>query len=110
MRKRLQIALMASTAIATSLSLTPLQLWAGDDDSQAITATDEHGHKVYVNDDAPKKQAQHTQSAEAPRRSLVYWSAKENRWKPVPGHNAASMRAARSAAAEVTQYRGQPWR
>jgi len=104
MRKRLQIALMASTAIATSLSLTPPQLWAGDDDSQSITATDEHGHRVYVNDDAPKKQAQHTQSAEAPRRSLVYWSAKENRWKPVPGHNAASMRAARSAAAEVSQY------
>jgi len=103
MRKRLQIALMASTAIATSLSLCPPQLWAGDDESQSITATDEHGHKVYVNDDAPKKPV-HTQPAEAPRRSLVYWSVKENRWKPVPGHNAASMRAARSAAKEVSQY------
>jgi membrane-bound lytic murein transglycosylase B len=104
MRKRLQIALMASTAIATFLSLTAPKVWAADEDSQTITATDEHGHKVYVNDDAPKKQT-HSQSTEAPRRPLVYWSAKENRWKPVPGPSAASMRAARSAAAEpVSQY------
>jgi soluble lytic murein transglycosylase-like protein len=34
----------------------------------------------------------------------MYWSSKENRWKPVPPPNAASMRAARSAAAEVNQY------
>jgi soluble lytic murein transglycosylase-like protein len=36
----------------------------------------------------------------------MYWSSKENRWKPVPGPNAAAMRAARSAAAEVSQYLG----
>ena len=62
MRKRLQIALMASTVAATSLSLTP-QLRAaegGDGSSETITATkivatkitatDEHGRKIYVND------------------------------------------------------------
>jgi hypothetical protein len=103
MRKPLQIALMVGTAIAISLSLTPPQLWAGDEDSQGITATDDHGHKVWVNDEAPKKPV-HTQPVEAPRRSLVYWSVKENRWKPVPGNSAPSMRAARSAAKEVSQY------
>ena len=36
----------------------------------------------------------------------MYWSSKENRWKPVPGPNAAAMRAARSAAAEVSEYLG----
>jgi soluble lytic murein transglycosylase-like protein len=36
----------------------------------------------------------------------MYWSVKESRWKPVPPANAASMRAARSAAAEVNQYFG----
>jgi soluble lytic murein transglycosylase-like protein len=36
----------------------------------------------------------------------MYWSAKENRWKPVPPANAADMKAARSAAAEVTHYFG----
>ena len=36
----------------------------------------------------------------------MYWSSKENRWKPVPPANAAVMRAARSAAAEVSQYVG----
>src|SRR5579863_7692963 len=36
----------------------------------------------------------------------MYWSSKENRWKPVPPPNAAVMQAARSAAAEVSQYIG----
>jgi soluble lytic murein transglycosylase-like protein len=36
----------------------------------------------------------------------MYWSSKDNRWKPVPAPSAPSMRAARSAAAEVNQYLG----
>jgi soluble lytic murein transglycosylase-like protein len=108
MRKRLQIALMASTVAATSLSLTlPLRAAEGGEGASGkITATDEHGHKVYVNESAPASAARHTQEAETPRRTLMYWSSKENRWKPVPPNNAASMRAARSAAAEVDQYLG----
>src|SRR5712672_4391632 len=108
MRKRLQIALMASTVAATSLSLTS-QLRAAEGGEQApekITATDEHGRKVYVNEAVPAGPAHHTQTSETPRRKLMYWSSKENRWKPVPPPNAASMRAARSAADEVNQYLG----
>ena len=105
MRKRLQIALMVSTIAATSLSLTlPLRAADGDGSSEQITPTDEHGRKIYVNDGATASPARHTETAEAPRRALMYWSSKENRWKPVPPPNAASMRAARSAAAEVSQY------
>ncbi len=107
MRKRLQIALMAATVVATSFSLTP-QLRAtegGDGSSAKITTTDENGHKIYVNDSGPAKPA-HTEDFSAPRRALMYWSSKENRWKRVPPPNAASMRAARSAAAEVNQYVG----
>jgi soluble lytic murein transglycosylase-like protein len=107
MRKRLQIALMASTIAATSLSLT-LPLRAADDGngaSQKITATDEHGRKIYVNDTVAAAPAHHPQTSE-PRRKLMYWSSKENRWKAVPPPNAASMRAARSAADEVNQYLG----
>jgi soluble lytic murein transglycosylase-like protein len=88
----------------------PPRVWAadGEDSPQLITPTDEHGHKVYVNEPAPAR-ARHAESqpSEAPqprRASLVYWSSKENRWKPVPSANTASMRAARSAAAEVSQY------
>src|SRR5712671_1021468 len=106
MRKRLQIALMASTVAATSLSLT-LQLRAvesGDGASEKITATDEHGRKIYVNESIPAK-ARHAE-ASSPRRKLMYWSSKENRWKPVPSAGAASMRAARSAAAEVNEFLG----
>jgi soluble lytic murein transglycosylase-like protein len=87
------------------------RVWAadGEDTPQLITPTDEHGHKVYVNEPAPAR-TRHTQAeqSEAPqprRSSLVYWSSKENRWKPVPPANTASMQAARSAAAEVSsQY------
>jgi soluble lytic murein transglycosylase-like protein len=111
MRKRLKIATMTtltvSLTIATSFVLTP-QTWASDDDRSAgITTSDEHGRKVYVNEDAPArpKQAQ-TAAPQAKRSTLVYWSSKENRWKPVPSAGTVSMRAAKSAAAEVNQYYG----
>jgi soluble lytic murein transglycosylase-like protein len=107
MRKHLQIALMASTVAATSLSLMP-QLRAADGDGapQKITATDENGRKIYVNDSVSATPAHHEEPSQPPRRALMYWSSKENRWKPVPPPNAASMRAARSAAAEVNEYLG----
>jgi soluble lytic murein transglycosylase-like protein len=104
MRKRLQIVLMASTVAATSLSLMPqLRASDGDGSSEQITATDDHGRKIYVNDGVASS-PRHAEASEPPRRTLMYWSSKENRWKPVPPPNAASMRAARSAAAEVSQY------
>ena len=123
MRKRLQLAFMltAGTAIATSIALfsaTPY-VWAAEGGDGAsgvpsrsvasgITATEEQGRTIYVNDDVPaKNHERETAESAAPRRStLVYWSSKENRWKPVPSANAASMKAARSAAAEVSQYYG----
>jgi soluble lytic murein transglycosylase-like protein len=112
MRKRLQIALMASTVAATSLSLaSQLRAEGGEGASEKIvatkiTATDEGGRKVYVNEPAPASAAHHAQESESPRRKLMYWSSKENRWKSVPPPNAAAMQAARSAAAEVSQYLG----
>jgi len=109
MRKHLQLALMltATTAIATSFSLMTTPVWAAEADGPArgITTTQERGRKIYVNEDAPAKT--HTAAAPQPKRStLVYWSSKENRWKPVPSAGTASMQAARSAAAEVSQYFG----
>ena len=101
--------LTASTAIATSffLSIATQLVWAaeGDGPSNGITTTEEHGRKVYVNEDAPA-QKHAAQAVPAKRSSLVYWSSKENRWKPVPSAGTASMQAARSAAAEITQYFG----
>src|SRR5580658_5919653 len=125
MRKRLQLASMltAATAIATFLPLSSLcfaspVVWAaaeGDRVPEAITTTDENGRKVYVNEPAPvqehaprvrRSQASQIQSSQGQRPSLVYWSSKESRWKPVPSAGTASMQAARSAAAEVSQYFG----
>ncbi len=93
--------------------MVPPRAWAavavtvedGEDTPQIITPTEEHGRKVYVNDPAPVRMR--PVEAPQPKRSkLVYWSSKENRWKPVPSANTASMQAARSAAAEVSQYYG----
>jgi soluble lytic murein transglycosylase-like protein len=106
MRKRLQIALIACTVAATSFSLTPQLRAAEGDGPEKITATDDHGRKIYVNEALPASPARHTQESAAPQRRLMYWSSKENRWKPVPPPNAAAMQAARSAAAEVSQYMG----
>jgi soluble lytic murein transglycosylase-like protein len=110
MRKHLEIARMltAAAAIATSFSLHPLPLSAetGDGVTQTITTSDENGRKVYVNESLPANRARAAQTPEVPKRSLMYWSVKDNRWKPVPPPNAALMRAARSAAAEVSQYFG----
>jgi soluble lytic murein transglycosylase-like protein len=108
MRKRLQIALMASTVAATSFSFVPplRAVESGDGALDRITASDEHGRKIYVNESIPAKTARHTQTAPSPQKKLMYWSSKENRWKPVPSAGAPSMRAAQSAAAEVSQFLG----
>jgi soluble lytic murein transglycosylase-like protein len=97
MRKRLQLALMA-TMIATLLSLTP-GVQAEEHSSGITTTTDDYGRVVYVNESVPAT----SKSSEAPaqRSSLAFWSVTEHRWKPVPS---AHVRAARSAAAEVNQY------
>ena len=100
MRRRLQLALMATTAIATLLSVTPCVQAAAD--APITPTTDESGHKVYINDvvtPAPK------QTFRSQQRHLVFWSTTERRWKPVPH---ANVQAAKSAAAEVDQYLGKP--
>jgi soluble lytic murein transglycosylase-like protein len=108
MRKRLQLALMltASSAIAVSFPLHAVSARGAESDERgsAITTTQENGRTIYVNDDSPRPRAR--ASAESPprRSTLVYWSSKENRWKPVPSANTVSMKAAQSAAAEVSEY------
>jgi soluble lytic murein transglycosylase-like protein len=114
MRKRLKLALMASSAIATFLSLTPSVLAASN---VTITeTTDDSGHKVYVNDvvtPGSRRTSQPKSSSRAmpettfrsQQNRLVFWSTTEHRWKTVPH---ANVRAARSAAAEVDQYLDKP--
>lgn len=95
MRKRLQLALMSIPTIAASFLFTPL-LQAQTSAPEVITATDDGGHKVYVNDVAPAPAKRQRNSVR--QSSLVFWSVTEHRWKPVP---AANVRAARSAADDV---------
>jgi soluble lytic murein transglycosylase-like protein len=106
MRKRLQLALMASPVIATFLSLaTPcVQAQTGSSTVEVITTTtDQYGRKVYVNEEVPVTRSRRSESRARQRSSLVFWSVTEHRWKPVPS---AHIRAARSAAAEINRYLG----
>jgi len=91
MRKRLQPVLMASIA-TTFFCLTPLVHAESD---SVITPTTDNGRTIYVNESLPAPRR--SQSA-PPQTSLVFWSSREHRWKPVPS---ANVRAARSAAEEV---------
>ena len=123
MRKRLQIALMASL-IAISFSLTIFSSTSAGAQSDAqfggapiaragtiSSTTDETGRRIYVNDgtgdassgpSAGLRMAR-TGDGTSSHSSLVYWSSTEHRFKPVPTSGAV-MRAARSAASEVNHY------
>ncbi len=69
-----------------------------------IVAVRENGRTVYVNDDSPRPAAVSPPRSAIRHSVLVYWSRTEKRWIPVPAPSPWAMRAARSAAAEVTQY------
>ena len=98
MRKRLQIALMATPVIATFLSLTTPYLRAQAGSASITSSIDSSGRKVYVNDETPVAPRRSTASA-AQSSGLMYWSPTAHTWKPVAS---ARIRAARSAAAEVS--------
>jgi soluble lytic murein transglycosylase-like protein len=108
MRKRLQIALMASPIIAASFSLSVPHAFGASDGketpSRLVATTDDNGRTIYTNDSvsANAVKAERRSQEDAGQASrLVYWSLKEKRYKPVPS---ATMGAARSAAAEVNRY------
>jgi len=109
MSRRLQISLMASlTAISFFFTLFSASPAAAQ---SAITATtDESGRRIYVNDgvgvEDGNSSSRVSRGSSATRSPLVYWSVTEHRFKPVPT-NGAVMRAARSAASEVSTYLGQ---
>jgi len=98
MRKRLQLALMAASAIATFLSLTPAV--HGGTNAPITPTVDDSGHRVYVND-APAPATTPRQPFRSQKNRLVFWSTTEHRWKAVPHQN---VQAATSAAEEVSEY------
>jgi transglycosylase-like protein with SLT domain len=102
MRKRLKLALMP--VLATSLSLPLCKAQTASEGTSLVATTDENGRKIYVNEyvqAAPARGSRNNVSSNSQPAGLVYWSATEKRYKPVPS---AKMGAARSAAAEVNQY------
>jgi hypothetical protein len=106
MRRNLQFIFMAIVAAASFSSATYAcaQTNSGKSDGPITTTTDNSGRTIYVNDTvAPSSKRRSgteatTRGETIPRSRLVYWSATEHRWKPVPS---ANVRAAQSAAAEV---------
>jgi soluble lytic murein transglycosylase-like protein len=113
MRKRLQVALVRSLTTISFLStmFSPLSVRAevGGNVGAITSTTDESGRKIYVNlegtsgNQAAPASKRVSSTSISPRSSLVYWSSKEHRFKPVPTSGAV-MRAARTAASEVNTY------
>jgi len=95
--QRLRWALLAVMAILVSVrpaSSTPPSDPARE--GSQIVAIQENGRTVYVTADLPVRGRRHS--------VLVYWSNSEHRWKPVRRPSDSVLRAARTAAAEVTSY------
>jgi hypothetical protein len=114
MRKRLQIAMMATLTAISFLSILfapmPARAQSGAQPGARVGAitptTDESGRKIYVNGDTVSGDGASTSSRAGMSTlgsPLVYWSVTEHRFKPVPTSGAV-MRAARSAASEVNTY------
>jgi soluble lytic murein transglycosylase-like protein len=66
---------------------------------------EENGRRIFVNDESPTPVSRKAAVVRTPRPvKYVYWSNTEHRWKPVAPASPNVMKAARSAAAEVTDY------
>ncbi len=92
---------MSLSVLTSYSSPTPEQNGAT---AGGITAVEENGHRVWVNDYSPHKAEPVMDLLPAQRSVLVYWSNTEHRWKPVPTPTRSAMRAARNAASEVRGY------
>jgi hypothetical protein len=88
-----------------SLMAASVLLWPSPVRAQKITTIEENGRKIFVNDQDPSPAPRRRTPTTAPRSmKYVYWSNTEHRWKPVAPASPYVMRAARSAAAEVSGY------
>src|ERR1700722_14715264 len=115
MPKRPQIVLMTSLTAISFLSAVFLTLPAraqsapesGERLGAITSTTDESGRKIYVNEDGANRSGRERtsrgQASTSSRSPLGYWSGPEPRFKPGPTSGAV-MRAARSAASEVSTY------
>ncbi len=72
--------------------------------TDGIIAVKENGRTIYVNNENPRPASAVGPARETRHSVLVYWSRAEKRWMPVPAPSPSAMKAARTAAAEVSQY------
>ncbi len=69
-----------------------------------IVATQENGRTIYVEAPPTAPTGEQPVTQYGPHRTYLYYSKTEHRWKRVPPASGATMRKARSAAADVQQY------
>jgi len=105
LRSYRKIGMISAVAVISLLPQHRAYAGSSAEGPETIQATKEGSRVVFVND-APSAGRALAAAPESPRRKLMYWSAKENRWKAVPPANTASMKAARSAAEEVSRDLG----
>jgi len=90
-----------------NLTLVATLLWAAGSFGQGFKLVSEDGRKIYVNDESQPKfnPVPVGEPRKAPASGeLVYWSNLQGRWKTVPRPKSAAFRAAKSAAAEVSDF------
>lgn len=75
--------------------------FAGD---ATIVPRTENGRTIYVNDDSSPKTTVRSSASSRRYATLVYWSNVEHRWKKLPPPTPFTMRRARAAAAEVSEF------
>jgi len=79
----------------------PALAFAGD---ARIVPRTVDGRTIYVNDDLPPKTTVRSSASSRRYATLVYWSNVEHRWKKLPRPTPFTMRRARAAAAEVSEF------
>jgi len=87
------------------IGLLGLVLLSANTVTAEIVAVQENGRTVYVDVPAAKDSGAGAAAPQyGPRKTYLYYSKGEHRWKRVPSASGATMRAARSAAKDVQQY------
>lgn len=86
-------------AIGLTLLLSASAAYAGSISTETVD-----GRKIFVNDDDRPVYKGLDGTPTHAAKTLIFWSATEHRWKPVPHANPAAINAARSAAAEVKSF------
>ena len=98
---------MKNHLVSVLICVTAMALTCPVRAQKLVAVQDETGRTVWVNEETPKSPSVPSSATTTPvsrYSNLVYWSSTEHRWKPIPRASSSTMKAARQAAQEVSNY------